>query len=99
LGPSFGYAVEGTKLNNKMEPTGQCGGVFGYPRGHLTFHQQRSKMPEMSGRVIEEFALIVMTIVGFDAFEMFIQFFERNSEKLAGESQPSLARRRNPIAA
>jgi len=56
-------------------------------------------MPEMSGRVIEEFALIVMTIVGFDAFEMFIQFFERNSEKLAGESQPSLARRRNPIAA
>jgi hypothetical protein len=34
-------------------------------------------MSEMSERVIEVFALIVMIIVGFGASEMFIQFFER----------------------
>ena len=39
--------------------------------------QQRSKMPEMSERLMEVFAVIVTIIVGAGLSEMFIHFLER----------------------
>jgi hypothetical protein len=49
----------------------------GYPRSYLNFPQQRSKMPDMSERLMEVFAVIVTIILGTGLSEIVIQSWAR----------------------
>ena len=60
----------GSVTKNEHRLPGAFGVIFKLPG-------KRSKMPEMSERLMEVFAVIVTIVLGAVLSEMFIQFFER----------------------